>query len=50
MVKLISRIKVAMEPKKYDMKESGDLIRTRLDQIITMKHELVKLVGKVDRD
>ncbi|MGY4167315.1 hypothetical protein ACVIM8_001388 [Bradyrhizobium sp. USDA 4529] len=39
-----------MRPKKHRTTGSGDLFRARLDQIINMKHELVQLAGKVDRD
>jgi transposase, IS5 family len=37
-----------MRPKKHETTESGDLFRTRLDQIINMKHELVQLAEKID--
>ena len=37
-----------MRPKKLETTESGDLFRTRLEQIINMKHELVQLAGKID--
>jgi len=39
-----------MRPKKRDEKGSGDLFRARLDQIIDMKHELVRLAGEIDWD
>ena len=37
-----------MWPKKHETTAEGDLFRARLDQIINMKHELVRLAGKVD--
>jgi len=37
-----------MRPKKHEMTGSGDLFRARLEQIINMKHELVRLAGKID--
>lgn len=39
-----------MGPKKHRTTGSGDLFRAGLDQIISMKHELVQLAGKVDWD
>nr|GAJ37785.1 hypothetical protein in nfe locus ORFA [Bradyrhizobium sp. DOA9] len=39
-----------MRPKKPKVTRSGDLFRATLDQIINMKHELVRLAGKVDWD
>ena len=39
-----------MRPKKHKTTGSNDLFRARLDQIINMKHELVRLAGKVDWD
>jgi IS5 family transposase len=39
-----------MRPKKQKTTGSNDLFRSRLDQIINMKHELVQLAGKVDWD
>lgn len=39
-----------MRPKKHEATGSGDLFRARLDQIIDMKHELVRLGGKIDWD
>jgi IS5 family transposase len=41
-----------MRPKQRDEKGSGDLFRARLDQIIDMKHELVRLsfATGIDRD
>ncbi len=39
-----------MRPKKPKATGSDDLFRARLDQIINMKHELVRLAGKVDWD
>lgn len=37
-----------MRPKRQETTGSGDLFRSRLDQIINMKHELVQLAGKID--
>jgi hypothetical protein len=37
-----------MRPKKHETTKEGDLFRARLDQIINMKHELVRLGGKID--
>jgi transposase, IS5 family len=37
-----------MRPKKYETMELGDLFRSRLEQIINMKHELVLLAGKIE--
>jgi IS5 family transposase len=37
-----------MRPKQHKTTGSGDLFRSRLDQIINMKHELVRLAGKID--
>jgi IS5 family transposase len=37
-----------MRPKKQRTTGSGDLFRARLDQIIDMKHELVRLGGRID--
>jgi IS5 family transposase len=37
-----------MRPKKQRTTGSGDLFRARLDQIIDMKHELVRLGGQID--
>jgi len=39
-----------MRPKKHKTTESNDLFRARLDQIINMNHELVRLAGKVNWD
>ena len=39
-----------MRPKKRDEKGTGDLFRARLDQIINMKHELVRLAEEIDWD
>jgi IS5 family transposase len=39
-----------MRPKKPKASEEGDLFRARLDQIINMKHELVRLAGKIHWD
>lgn len=37
-----------MRPKSTDQTGSGDLFRSRLDQIINMKHELVRLGDEID--
>jgi IS5 family transposase len=37
-----------MRPKKRETTGAGDLFRARLDQIINMKHELVRLAGQID--
>ena len=37
-----------MRPKKQHKARHDDLFRSRLDQIINMKHELVVLAGKID--
>jgi IS5 family transposase len=37
-----------MRPKKTQQSGSGDLFRARLDQIINMDHELVRLARKID--
>ena len=37
-----------MRPKKTRQSGSGDLFRSRLDQIINMDHELVRLARKID--
>src|SRR5450755_5176263 len=39
-----------MRPKKPKTTRSGDLFRSRLDQIINLKHELAQLAEKVDWD
>ena len=39
-----------MRPKKHASTGASDLFRARLDQIINVKHELVRLAGKVDWD
>ena len=39
-----------MRPKSTDQSGSGDLFRSRLDQIINMKHELVRLADEIDWD
>ncbi len=39
-----------MRPKKTETNGSGDLFRARLDQIIDMGHELVRLADEIDRD
>jgi hypothetical protein len=38
-----------LRPEQRQTTGSSDLFRARLDQIINMKHELVQLVGKLDR-
>ena len=37
-----------MRPKKHETTGANDLFRSRLDQIINMKHELVQLAGTID--
>jgi IS5 family transposase len=37
-----------MRPRKTETNGSGDLFRARLDQIIDMRHELVRLAGEID--
>jgi transposase, IS5 family len=37
-----------MRPKQHKSTDEGDLFRARLDRIIDMKHELVRLAGKFD--
>jgi hypothetical protein len=39
-----------MRPKKPERTGEGDLFRVRLDQILNLKHEPVKLAGKIDWD
>ena len=39
-----------MRPKKRKTTGEGDLFRSRLDQIINLEHELVRLAGKLDWD
>jgi len=39
-----------MRPKQPETSESGDLFRSRLDQIIDMGHELVRLAEQIDWD
>lgn len=39
-----------MRPRKRDENGSGDLFRARLDQIINMRHELVRLAEEIDWD
>jgi IS5 family transposase len=39
-----------MRPKKHETTGSSDLFRARLDRIINMKNELVRLAGKIDWD
>ena len=37
-----------MRPKQHEATGSSDLFRARLDQIINLKHELVRLAGTID--
>ena len=39
-----------MRPKQPETQETGDLFRARLDQIIDMGHELVRLADTIDWD
>ena len=39
-----------MRPKRTEKDSSGDLFRARLDQIINMRHELVRLADEIDWD
>ena len=39
-----------MRPKKHSPTGAGDLFRSRLDQIINMRHELVQLAERIDWD
>ena len=39
-----------MRPKKLETTRSGDLFRSRLDQIINLRHELAQLAGQIDWD
>ena len=39
-----------MRPKRQKPSGSGDLFKSRLDQIINMKHELVRLADEIDWD
>jgi IS5 family transposase len=39
-----------MRPKQHQTTGSNDLFRARLDQIINMQHELVRLAGQIDWD
>ena len=39
-----------MRPRKAEKSGSGDLFRARLDQIINMRHELVRLAREIDWD
>jgi transposase, IS5 family len=48
MIRWEPRTEAAMRPKKQQTTGSGDLFRARLDQIIDMKHELVRLGGQID--
>jgi IS5 family transposase len=37
-----------MRPKKHETTGSGDIFRTRLDQIINLNHELLQLAGAIE--
>ena len=37
-----------MRPRKTERTGSGDLFRARLDQIINLRHELVRLAEEID--
>jgi IS5 family transposase len=37
-----------MRPRKQEPSGSGDLFRARLDQIINLRHELVRLADEID--
>ena len=39
-----------MRPKQPETQETGDLFRARLEQIIDMGHELVRLADTIDWD
>jgi IS5 family transposase len=39
-----------MRPSKKESEGSGDLFRARLDQVINMQHELVRLADEIDWD
>ncbi len=39
-----------MRPRKPEKSTTDDLFRSRLDQIIDMKHELVRLADEIDWD
>lgn len=39
-----------MRPKKREKSSSDDLFRARLDQIINMRHEMVRLADDLDWD
>ncbi len=39
-----------MRPRKREASGSGDLFRSRLEQVINMKHELVRLAREIDWD
>ena len=39
-----------MRPKQQQIARHDDLFRTRLDQIVNMKHALVALADKIDWD
>src|SRR5450432_4886765 len=47
---LLAHRRGTMRPKKPETARSGDLFRSRLDQIINLKHELAQLAEKVDWD
>jgi IS5 family transposase len=50
MIRSPHRAEGTMRPKKPERTGEGDLFRVRLDQILNLKHELVKLAGKIDWD
>jgi transposase, IS5 family len=37
-----------MKPKTQDVPLTDDLLRSRLDHIINMRHELVRLANRID--
>jgi transposase, IS5 family len=47
---LFASRRAAMRPRKPEKNGSSDLFRARLDQIINMRHELVRLAGAIDWD
>ena len=47
MIPLVHR-RAAMRPGKQEWTGERDLFRARLDQIINMRHELVRLAGTID--
>jgi hypothetical protein len=44
------RKEAAIRPSKGESGSSDDLFRSRLDQIIKMRHELVRLANEIDRE